>query len=97
MTTWVSSVASEADIDIQAWITARYPVCILLQTGSELMSLAHVATKDHAGAQDLGHYLWQGWYLRAMPLMRPYRPEWYVLPGHPMGRDVARAMFESVS
>lgn len=30
MTTWVTSVASEADIDIQAWITARYPVCILL-------------------------------------------------------------------
>ena len=39
---------------------------VLLQPGSVLISMAHVATKGHKDAQNLNHHLWQDWYLRAV-------------------------------
>lgn len=44
----------------------------LLRTMS--WSMAHIVTKGHMDAHDLGHHLWSCWFLRAVPLPNPYRP-----------------------
>lgn len=44
-----------------------YEVVVLPQSGSVLLSMVTVATKDHIDARGrLGHNLWPWWYLRAV-------------------------------
>lgn len=64
-------LATRGHGDILSWLLTISRSVALQQPGSVLVFRAHVATKGHTEAWDLGHNLWPCWCSRALPPPEP--------------------------